>query len=63
MNLRQRFGYYLIGASFSCVLMGMYFFYISKVRSEARREQEARQAGQPLPVPGVPLNAPKPSGQ
>lgn len=60
MNLRQRFGYYLIGASFSCVLMGMYFVYVSKVRREARAEQEARQAGQPLPVPGVPLNPPKP---
>ncbi|HZW05513.1 MAG TPA: hypothetical protein VFF65_00195 [Phycisphaerales bacterium] len=55
MSFRQRFGYFFIGAAFSCVLMGMYFVYMTKLRAEARREQEARQAGKPLPIPGVPL--------
>ena len=59
MTTRQRFGYFFIGAVFSCVLMGMYFFYMNKLRREARAEQEARQAGKPLPVPGVPLNPDK----
>lgn len=61
MTIRQRFGYFFIGAAFSSVLMGMYFFYVAKVRKEARQEQEARQAGQPLPVPGVPLRPTEPS--
>jgi hypothetical protein len=56
MTMRQRFGYFFIGAAISCVLVGMYFVYVSKVRKEARAEQEAREAGQPRPLPGVPLN-------
>lgn len=55
MNGKQRLGYFLIGAAFSCVFMGFYFYYMSKVRAEARREQEAREAGLPKPIPGVPL--------
>lgn len=60
MTIRQRFGYFFIGAAFSSVLMGMYFFYVAKVRKEARLEQEARQAGKPLPVPGLPLRPTEP---
>ncbi len=63
MTMRQRFGYFFVGAAFSSLLMGMYFFYVAKVRKEARQEQEARQAGQPLPVPGVPLNPDAPPGR
>lgn len=59
MTAKQRVGYYFIGVAISCVLMGFYFAYVSKMRAEARREQEARDAGKPLPVPGVPLNPPK----
>lgn len=58
MTGKQRIGYYFIGVAISCVLMGFYFSYVSKMRAEARREQEARDAGKPLPVPGVPLNPP-----
>ena len=59
MTMRQRFGYYFIGVTVSCLLMGMYFLHVSKVRKEARAEQEAREAGMPKPVPGVPLNPEK----
>lgn len=63
MTFRQRFGYFFIGAAFSSVLMGMYFIYVSKVRKEARLEQEARQAGKPVPLPGVPLHPVAPAAR
>ncbi|MFT3685960.1 MAG: hypothetical protein QM783_13740 [Phycisphaerales bacterium] len=56
MGWRQRFGYYFIGIAISLLLMGLYFSYVKPVRDQARREMEARNAGKPLPVPGVPLN-------
>ena len=54
-NWRQRFGYYFLGVGVSLVLMALYFAYVKPIRDEARREMEARNAGKPLPVPGVPL--------
>ena len=59
LTWRQRVGYYLIGAAVSLVLMGFWVSYRSKVREQIRAEQEAREVGQPKPVPGVPLNPSK----
>lgn len=59
MTGKQRLGYFLIGATFSCILMGFYVSYRAKVRDQLRQEAAARDVGRPLPVPGVPLNPEK----
>lgn len=59
MTGKQRLGYFLIGATFSCILMGFYVSYRAKVRSQLREEQAAREVGRPQHVPGVPLNPEK----